>query len=612
MATRVGTPRSRARQSAPDPAPLLAEALERISDSFIALDRDWRYTYVNRKAAEAFGRRPEELIGRHIWTEFPDGVGQPFYHAYHRAMAEQVTIHLEEFYPPLGRWFENRIYPSADGLSIFFQDTTDRRRAVDDLRVSQDQLSLALDAARMGTFDWDLVTQHVAWSRGHEILFGLSAGGFTGTYDAVMERVHPEDRRDLEAEVARCLTDRAPFAHEFRVVWPDGTERWIGAHGEFSYGRQGEPLRMRGIAMDVTARRHAEAAVRRSQHDLEEAQSLARLGSWELDVASGHAAWSHEMFRLTGRDRALGPPSIEEFMDWVHPDDRRKLYAMSERTQRHGERLEFAMRNNPARGALKHFHVIMTADLAASSPHLTGTTQDVTEQFLTHEEIERSRGELRRLAASLITAREEERARMAREIHDECGQMLTGLKMDTAWLARHLPAGDVTLRAKIAAMSQLVDGAVQTVRQIATQLRPGILDDLGLAAAIEWQADQFAARTGIACNARAEVSQADLRPNVAISVFRIFQESLTNVARHAAATRVSVELSEDSHDLVLEVRDNGRGISESDTRNTRSIGLIGMRERALLVGGTLTVTGVASEGTTVRVRIPRQMQDASR
>lgn len=611
MAARAGTPRSRPRQSAPDPAQLLADALERISDSFVVLDRDCRYTYVNKKAAEAFDRRPEDLIGKHIWTEFPEGVGQPFYHAYQRAMAEQVPVHLEEYYPPFGRWFENRIYPSPDGLSIFFQDTTDRHRAADELRVSQEQLSLAVHAGRIGTFDWDLTTQQVAWSCGHEILFGLPAGAFAGTYDAVIERIHPEDRREVEAEVARRLADRAPFAHEFRVVWPDGTERWLGAHGEFSFGEQGKPQRMRGIAMDVTARREAEWTIRRSQHELAEAQSLARLGSWELELATGHATWSQEMFRLAGRDPALGPPSIQEFMDWVHPDDRGMLYAMSARTQRSGERLEFAMRSNPARGAVKHLHVIMSADLTASSPRLTGTTQDVTEQFVAHEELVRSRGELRRLAASLITAREEERARMAREIHDECGQMLTGLKMDTAWLARHLPSTDATFREKTAAMSQLVDGAVQTVRQIATQLRPGILDDLGLAAAIEWQAEQFAARTGIACDARAAVSESHLRPNVAITVFRILQESLTNVARHAGAHRVTVVLAEDGRDLVLEVRDDGRGIAESDTRTPLSIGLIGMRERALLVGGALAVTGAAGQGTTVQLRIPLHLPEVT-
>lgn len=610
MVSRVGTPRSRPHPALP-PTRMLADALERISDSFVALDRDWRYTYVNKKAAETFDRRPEDLIGRHIWTEFPEGVGQPFYHAYHRAMAEQVPIHLEEYYSPLDRWFENHIYPSPDGLSIFFQDTTERRKAEDDLRVSREQLSLALDAARMGTFEWDLTTQHVAWSHGQQILSGVPLATFAGTYEAVLERIHPEDRREVDADVARCLAERAPFAHEFRVVWPDGTERWIGAHGEFSFDEHDQPLRMRGIAMDVTRRRRAESIIRRSQHELAEAQALARLGSWELELATGHATWSQEMFRLTGRDPALGPPSIDEFMDWVHPDDRHRLYAMSERTQHSGERLEFEMRSNPARGPVKHLQVIMTADLAASSPRLTGTTQDVTERFAAQEELERSRGELRSLAGSLITAREEERARMAREIHDECGQMLTGLKMDTAWLGRHLTSTDATFRGKIAAMSQLVDGAVQTVRQIATQLRPGILDDLGLAAAIEWQAEQFAGRTGIACDARAEVSHSDLRPNVAISVFRIFQECLTNVARHAGARRVSVVLTEDRHDLLLEVRDDGRGIAESDTRNPLSIGLIGMRERALLVGGVLSVTGAVGEGTTVRVRIPRHLPEAA-
>ena len=217
--------------------------------------------------------------------------------------------------------------------------------------------------------------------------------------------------------------------------------------------------------------------------------------------------------------------------------------------------------------------------------------------------LEESRAQLQRLAAGLLLAREEERTTIAREIHDELGQTLTALKMDAAWIRRRLADDMPQIGAKLAAMVTLIDGAVVTVRRIATDLRPGILDDLGLAAAVEWQAQEFEHRTGIECVLRATVDQGEVDPLVSTAVFRIFQESLTNVARHSQASRVAVTLEHRHTDLVLEVRDDGIGIAEADASHVRSIGLAGMRERAQLVGGGFSISG-APGGTTVLVQIP--------
>jgi signal transduction histidine kinase len=217
--------------------------------------------------------------------------------------------------------------------------------------------------------------------------------------------------------------------------------------------------------------------------------------------------------------------------------------------------------------------------------------------------LEESRAQLQRLAAGLLLAREEERTTIAREIHDVLGQTLTALKMDAAWITRRLADNAPEIRAKLAAMATLIDEAVVTVRRIATDLRPGILDDLGLAAAVEWQAQEFEDRTGIECVLRATVDPDAVDPLVSTAVFRIFQESLTNVARHSHASHVAVTLEQRHTTLVLEVRDDGIGITEGDATHMRSIGLAGMRERAQLVGGGFSISG-ASGGTTVLVQVP--------
>jgi signal transduction histidine kinase len=218
--------------------------------------------------------------------------------------------------------------------------------------------------------------------------------------------------------------------------------------------------------------------------------------------------------------------------------------------------------------------------------------------------LEESREQLHRLADGLLLAREEERTTIAREIHDVLGQALTALKMDVAWIGRRLPDDAPPTRTKLAAMAALIDDTVGTVRRIATDLRPGVLDDLGLAAAVEWQAREFEHRTGIPCALRSTVDDGALDPVVSTAVFRIFQESLTNVARHSSASSVEVTLEHRDSDLVLEVFDNGIGIAPAETSNIRSIGLAGMRERAHLVGGGLSITGAAGAGTTVLLQIP--------
>ncbi len=227
-----------------------------------------------------------------------------------------------------------------------------------------------------------------------------------------------------------------------------------------------------------------------------------------------------------------------------------------------------------------------------------------TERHRAEDRLRRSHEQLRALTGYLQYVREEERTRIAREVHDELGQALTGLKMDLAWLASRVPRNGRSLHQKIKAMSAHIDATIQTVRRIATELRPGILDDLGLVAAIEWQAHEFQTRTGLPCVVTSLVKDTIWDQDFTTVFFRIFQETLTNIMRHASAARVEVRLAEDGGRLVLTVHDDGRGITEDEIASTRSIGLIGMRERAALVGGEVSLAGQPGQGTTVTVRAP--------
>jgi signal transduction histidine kinase len=227
-----------------------------------------------------------------------------------------------------------------------------------------------------------------------------------------------------------------------------------------------------------------------------------------------------------------------------------------------------------------------------------------TERQRAEENLRASRGQLRALSAHLQSIREEERRLIAREIHDELGQELTGLKMDLSWLTKRLPAVPEELVKKAESMSELIDATVQSVRRISTELRPGVLDDLGLTAAIEWQSQDFQGRTGVQCEFKSTLSEVDLDRDRSTAAFRILQETLTNVARHANATKVNIYLGEIDGNIVLIVEDNGKGTLESDISNPKSLGFLGMRERALVFGGRIEIKGEPGKGTTVTLRIP--------
>jgi signal transduction histidine kinase len=220
------------------------------------------------------------------------------------------------------------------------------------------------------------------------------------------------------------------------------------------------------------------------------------------------------------------------------------------------------------------------------------------------ERLHESHEQLRALSVYLQYVREEERTRIAREVHDELGQALTGLKFDVSVVATRLPKELKPLIDRLKAMSERIDATIETVRRISTELRPGILDDLGLAAAIEWQANEFQTRTTIQCQVEVTVPETVLSPDLNTAFFRIFQETLTNVMRHARATRVDVSLAGENGCLVLTVADNGRGITPGEITSAKSIGLLGMRERAALMGGEMEIIGTPGTGTTVRVQIP--------
>jgi signal transduction histidine kinase len=304
--------------------------------------------------------------------------------------------------------------------------------------------------------------------------------------------------------------------------------------------------------------------------------------------------------------RWLDEPSF--WIDHVHPDDREWAKSFCARASDEGRDHAFELRMIAADGRVVWLRdVVRTITEGGRPKENVGVMIDITERRQAEEELRRSRQQLSDLSAHVEWAREEERTVIAREVHDELGQALTALKMDVALLATRLrqdPPAVPDALGRLAAMSELVEDTIHRVRRIAHELRPGVLDDLGLDAAIEWAGQDFEARTGIACRVSSGLGERRLPRELATAFFRIFQEALTNVARHARARGVGVRLEHRGGRLTLEVTDDGRGIAEEAIGGAKSLGLLGMRERARRLGGDVVIAAARGRGTTVSLSVP--------
>ena len=404
---------------------------------------------------------------------------------------------------------------------------------------------------------------------------------------------------------------------EARFYRRDGKIIWAAANARVILNELDQTVFYEGSLEDITARREAERSLRESEarksaildSALDAIVTLNHRGQITEFNPAAEKAFGRRREDVVGKEMAglLIPHSFRE----QHRRGLERYIATG-----HGAILGKRVELTAMRADSKEFpvEVSITAVSVDGPPMFTGFIRDISERKRAEKQMRDSREQLRALAAYLQSVREEERTRIAREVHDELGQTLTGLKMDLAWLEKRIAAVSDTgeleqCEEKLQELPGRVDSIISTVRKIATELRPPVLDDLGLEAAIEWQIQEFEKRTGITCHFHSSLKHVDLNPVRATAVFRIFQETLTNVVRHAQASQVNIYLREEENKLILEVQDNGRGVTGRELSGTKSLGLLGMRERATMLDGEVNIIGRQGKGTTVGVRIPIHRTD---
>ncbi|HTI08636.1 MAG TPA: PAS domain S-box protein [Puia sp.] len=451
----------------------LTGIFERITDAFIAMDKNLCYTYLNKKAGELIHRDPASLIGKWVWDVFPDAIGSPTYLAFNKAMEEQRNMTNTDYYAPLDLWQENHLYPSPDGLSVFIRNVTEEKRRekkITDYKYALDQSSIVSITDEKGIIKYvnDNFCQVSKYTAAE--LIGQN-------HRIVGSNYHPAA---FISNMWETISNGKVWNGEFRNRAKDGSIYWVDMTIVPFLNDRNEPYEYLELDSDITERKNAEALLAQSYQDI------------------------------------------------------------------------------------------------------------------------------RQLAAHLQDIREEERTAIAREIHDELGQQLTGLKMDLSWIGkRKIVQEDIEVRQKVLTVMNLLDSTIKTVRRIATDLRPSILDDLGLIAAIEWQSQEFEKRSGISTTFVSTIDECKYSSVISIGLFRICQETLTNVARHANASKIRISLQErEDANILLKIEDDGKGFEVGKIGAKKTLGLLGMKERTLMMGGQFRMDSHPGKGTTLSVTVP--------
>lgn len=525
-------------------------------------------------------------------------------------------------------------------LLLMTNDISERMRAEEALKKSEERYSLAQKVANIGSWDWNIKTGELTWSDTIEPMFGFGQGEFGATYKAFLECVHSEDRQFVIDSVNNCIEKGEDYNIEHRIVWSNGTIRWMSETGNVIRNEKGRAIRMLGIVHDITKRKRAEDALKERVKELNGLYGLGKLadvGNLEElfnrflknivpesmkfpDKVCAKIELDKEEYRYTNykcvnclfapiivkgeRRGKLTIGYVEEipfFKEFEQEFEQELVSGYAERLGKIIERIEAKDELQKAYYELEKRVIERTIELTKLNK---GLKQEIIERKKAEEELKSSRKQCRDLSLYLQDIREEERTRIAREIHDDLGQALTALKMDLSWLENRLPENQKLLFDKTASMSRLIDSTIRSVQRISAELRPGLLDDLGLADTIEWQAEEFQKRSDISCKVKLSFDNDTLDSVLSTAIFRIFQETLTNIVRHSNATKASVSVIDQSGKLTIEVKDNGKGITKEQISDAKSLGIIGMRERVRPWGGEVNIKGKKGKGTTVTVIIP--------
>ncbi len=479
-------------------------------------------------------------------------------------------------------------------------DITERKEASEKVRLSEEALKISIErfelvakATNDAIWDWDIETDKLTGNEIFCTLFGAPPNSIL-KFNRFLDKVHIEDKERLKINYTKALKNRESLlTEEFRFKVSEGKYKVINDRAYILYDKNNKAYRMLGAMQDITEMKEAEELLITSENKYKLLFNENPLPMWILSEGEGkfldanNAAINYYGY---SKSEFLQMPIIDlhskndvEYEAWKKRTDDKRYDEMNWEHQKKD-------------GTIIKVHIIFNRIVYEGKEATLALANDITAKVEAEEKLQKSVEAFRELASNLETVRESERTHMAREIHDELGQQLTGLKMDISWINKRVQSDDVAVQKKIQETLQLIDKTVITVRRIATELRPSILDDLGLISAMEWQSDEFEKRSEIKSIFTTNVGHITVSNEIATGIFRIFQESLTNVSRHSRGTEVLSSFKKEGNILTLTIVDNGVGFNEEEIAQKRTLGLLGMKERVGLINGTYQIIGKNGNG----------------
>jgi PAS domain S-box-containing protein len=495
----------------------------------------------------------------------------------------------------------------VSGYAKVTRDMTELRRSRERVETSEARLRAFADHSPALMFIKDLEGRYRFANRQFLERFGLQLAQVLGRSDAeIFPRAQAAAFRGNDAQVA---ASGRPIEVEEKARYLDG-ER-VSLVVKFPlFDAQGAVSAIGGIATDITERKLTEQALAEQRKLLQEAQNVAGLGCWEWDPASGRITWSEQLYRLYGLDPQRFQPSFESYLERVHPEDRSRSGERVARALIDGRSFSTEERIVRPDGAVRWLrsHCEVVRDAAGRPTKLLGACLDVSESRASEQALRAAAASLQALSRRLVEAEEAERRRIAGELHDRVGQNLSALNINLDIVLGALGEdASRELRLRLRDSLALVDGTLQSIENVMAELRPPLLEEYGLGAALGWYAEEFFKRTGIEIDFRDEARERnrELRRDAAVALFRIAQEALNNVAKHANARRVRITTSAPAGEMTVEIGDDGSGFDPlaAEARASRW-GMTTMRERVEAAGGRLEIASTPGRGTVLRATVP--------
>ncbi len=473
------------------------------------------------------------------------------------------------------------------------------RRLSSDIRVAHQRLRLALEAGKAVAWDWDVKSGRDTWFGDLKTMFGIPGDLYEGRVEDFHARVHPDDRERVGQAVAAARRDRAMYNATFRVRWQDGTVRWAAAHGRFYYGADGEPVRMLGIAEDVTERTRAEAARRETEARFQLMADGAPVFIWLSDSDRRRTYVNRPYLEFTGG--ALETELGSGWTESVHPEDVKHCVMTYARAfdRRRSFRMEYRLRRHD--GVYRWLLDTGVPRLSADGEFAgyIGSCVDVTEEKLAKEA-------LSRLSRRLMESQESERIGLARALHDDLAQRMALLTIELETLSQVLPRPSQSddVRTRFRALNTHAVELGRDIQAISQRLHSFKLEYLGIAVAVEGFCRDVCKQEHVEIEFKSSGIADDLPKDVGLCLLRVLEEALANAVRHARVGHFKVLLRGTRDEIQLEVIDRGVGFDLDEAMGSHGLGMTSMRERLRLVNGAMAVESRPGAGTTVRARVP--------